>query len=81
MNTIAMIGSGHPIARRVASSRPISRIEPMKTSIGSGLPTRNARSSKMYGMYSTDSASATAMIQSYKGMPPGAYHVDLGSRW
>ncbi|MNT22609.1 hypothetical protein D3C72_1579990 [compost metagenome] len=81
MNTSAMMGSGQPMARRVASSRPISRIEPMKTSMGSGLPTRNARSSKMYGMYITDRASAIAMIQSYRGMPPGAYHVDLGSRW
>lgn len=47
MNTSAMIGSGQPMARRVASSNPINRIEPISTSIGSGLPTRNARSSKM----------------------------------
>ncbi|KAG1231565.1 hypothetical protein G6F68_019191 [Rhizopus microsporus] len=33
------------------------------------------------GMYSTDKASAMAMIQSYSGMPPGDSHVDLGSRW
>ncbi|MNE93214.1 hypothetical protein D3C80_1910370 [compost metagenome] len=81
MNTMAMIGNGQPMARRVASNRPIRRIDPMNTSMGSGLPTRNARSSKMYGMYITDSASATAMTQSYSGMPPGAHQVDFGSRW
>ena len=50
MKIIAIIGSGQPIARRVASSSRTTSTEPIQTSIGSGLPTRNARSSKIHGM-------------------------------
>ena len=50
MKTIAIIGSGQPMARRVASSTTMIRTVPITTSIGSGLPTRKARSSKIYGM-------------------------------
>ncbi|CFN82935.1 Uncharacterised protein [Bordetella pertussis] len=78
---MAMMGRGQPMARRVPSSRPTIRMVPMATSIGSGLPTRNARSSKMYGMYRTLSASTMAMAQSYSGTPPGHSSVDFGSRW
>ena len=49
MSTIAMIGSGQPTLRRVASSSTAIMIEPMIQSIGSGLPTRNWRSWNTYG--------------------------------
>ena len=66
MKPMAISGSGQPMLRRVASSSSTSRIEPIATSSALGLPTRNARSSKMYGMYSTDSATATPSSQSYE---------------
>ena len=50
---------------------------PITTSIGSGLPTRNARSSKIHGMYSTDAAIASPSTQSTSGTPPGASHECL----
>ncbi len=73
MKISAITGSGQPIARRVASSSSTSRIEPITTSIVSGLPTRNAMSSKMYGMYSTEIATAIASAQSISGTPPGVF--------
>ena len=45
---------------------------PIAVSSIDGFPTRKARSSKMYGTYSTDAAIAAANIQSYSGTPPGA---------
>ena len=50
MNTIAMIGSGQPMLRRVASSSATTRIEPITTSSVLGLPTRKVRSSNTQGM-------------------------------
>ena len=46
---MAMIGSGQPTLRRVASSITTIMIVPMIQSIGSGLPTRNCRSWKTQG--------------------------------
>jgi hypothetical protein len=50
MKMSAITGNGHPIARRVPSSSSTINTEPITTSIGSGLPTRNARSSNIHGM-------------------------------
>jgi hypothetical protein len=50
MKPMAISGSGQPMLRRVASSRVMMRIEPITTSMASGLPTRKVRSSKMYGI-------------------------------
>ena len=73
MKVIAISGSGQPMLRRVASSSSTIRIEPIATSSPVGLPTRNARSSKTYGMYSTEAATATPSSQSTSGTPPGAH--------
>ena len=44
-----MITSGQPMVRRVASSTMPVRMVPITTSMGSGLPTRKAMSSKIIG--------------------------------
>ena len=46
-NTSAIIGSGQPMERRVASITSRIRTVPITTSIGAGLPTRKAMSSKI----------------------------------
>ena len=74
MKISAITGSGQPIARRVASSSSTSRIEPITTSIVSGLPTRKAMSSKMYGMYSTEIA--TVFLDPDRGAERGIVGVD-----
>ena len=48
----------------------------MSTSIGSGLPTRNASSLKIHGTYRLEIATAAASSQSMSGMPPGRAKVD-----
>ena len=73
---MAMIGSGHPIVRRVASIATMTSTVPMATSRGRGFPIRKARSSKIDGTYRTEATAATASPQSSSGMPPGAPRDD-----
>ena len=64
--------------RRVASSKVTNKMEPNRTSPKPGLPTRNARSSKIQGMYKTLKAAAAASSQSSRGTPPGDHQLE---RW
>ena len=78
---MAMTGSGQPMLRRVASSSATISTVPITTSSGSGLPTRNIRSWKIHGMYSTEAATATASTQSNQGTPPGFHRLEGWARF
>src|SRR5215207_9644653 len=72
MKEPAMIGSGQPTERRVASNSTRISTLPSTTSMVSGLPTRKARSSS--GISGTCATAMTAPIesaQSVSGIPSG----------
>ena len=68
---MAISGSGQPMLRRVASSRRRSAPIPSTTSSSVGLPTRNARSSKIQGC-TAPTATASGQQPVEPGTPPGA---------
>ena len=71
MSSTAMIGSGQPTLRRVASISSTIMIVPITQSSVSGLPTRNWRSWKTQGTYRLETTAAIANSQSCRPMPRG----------